>query len=293
MRDSYDLLGLPITATPAQIEAKYQQLLRIYNPDRFTNPIDKRYAEQKRKDLNAAYEMLTNSRTQPPPPNHPRESVIPPFAWRSPQINALTRSWLRWSPRWLATVLLLVFLLLVKAAEPSLLSTVTALFTATEAHPLMAAAQPTTGLVTKPHPERADSWEPIFSPDGRQIVFLSGQLGQAQLYLRDPQSGHLRQLTTTDEPKSSVVWSPDSAWLAFIAEYEAGSAIQLLEVQSSTLVQTKELPTPGVVQAFQWSTDSRTITLVYASGRNVTHYCVHLPTGAVQMLSPKHLCTQS
>lgn len=58
MKDHFDTLEVPLTATPEEIKAKYRQLVRIYHPDRFTNEADKRYAEEKVKALNVAYAAL-------------------------------------------------------------------------------------------------------------------------------------------------------------------------------------------------------------------------------------------
>ncbi len=58
MKDSYDILDIPLTASQAEIRARYKQLVRIYHPDRFTNPQDKRYAEQKLQTINEAYAKL-------------------------------------------------------------------------------------------------------------------------------------------------------------------------------------------------------------------------------------------
>lgn len=75
MKDYYDTLEVPLTATPEEIKAKYRQLVRIYHPDRFTNQADKQYAEEKLKALNTAYAALITPQPIPAPSFH---TTVPP-----------------------------------------------------------------------------------------------------------------------------------------------------------------------------------------------------------------------
>ncbi len=58
MKDKHHILELPIDATEEQLRAQYKRLVRIYHPDRFTNPHDKAYVEQKLKEISEAYHAL-------------------------------------------------------------------------------------------------------------------------------------------------------------------------------------------------------------------------------------------
>ncbi len=60
MKKYYGVLEVPVTATHEEIRSQYKQLVRIYHPDRFMNPIDKVYAEEKLKEINEAYSVLSN-----------------------------------------------------------------------------------------------------------------------------------------------------------------------------------------------------------------------------------------
>ena len=81
MKDYYDTLEVPLTATPEEIKAKYRQLVRIYHPDRFTNQADKQYAEEKLKALNTAYAALITPQPTPAPSFH---TTVPPMPMMEP-----------------------------------------------------------------------------------------------------------------------------------------------------------------------------------------------------------------
>ena len=55
-RDYYEVLGLNKNATDDEIKKAYKKLAKKYHPD--LNPDDKKAAEEKMKELNAAYEVL-------------------------------------------------------------------------------------------------------------------------------------------------------------------------------------------------------------------------------------------
>lgn len=61
MKEYYDILDVPLTATPDEIKAQYRQLVRVYHPDRFRNQDDKAYAEEKLKQINIAFQVLSGT----------------------------------------------------------------------------------------------------------------------------------------------------------------------------------------------------------------------------------------
>jgi hypothetical protein len=388
MRDYYDILELPISATPEQIKAKYRQLVRIYHPDRFTNIGDKSFAEQKLKELNEAYSALSALARaytaqapnrplpipliEPPSLNfgllHPQERATARFQVRNAGAIAQTislnvdhtqrwftvtrgqqtsadqqapieyevvantdalmggqyyQSWievsmdgistrldvalkvaeqqsmLRTLPRWIFAVLVATPLLFAGIVALPLLAPFADLLTP-QAH-TQTTAGPTTHLPGVASPASAPqsasvpmvdtsadsstSWSPIFSPDGQQIAFLSDQLGAAQIYLRDPQSGRIRPLTATPDAKSAPAWSPDSARLAFIAEQGASSVVQVLDVKSGTLITLAPTNANGRVQRFAWSAEGGSITLAYVIGGEITYYQAGVPSGELQIVA--------
>ena len=57
--------------------------------------------------------------------------------------------------------------------------------------------------------------EPAWSPDSKQIAFLSARDGKPQLYLISPKGGEARQLTNGDHGIAGYHWSPDGKSIAF------------------------------------------------------------------------------
>jgi|GEM_PF-2957952 len=92
----YEILDLQVGATPAQIRKAYVELAHVWDPERHTtNPPLKNVAEQKRRDLDAAYhalqEFLPELRNIDSTPNEPvrpddaiSDQIIPEPAVRAP-----------------------------------------------------------------------------------------------------------------------------------------------------------------------------------------------------------------
>ncbi len=60
MKDYYQIMGLAPDATLQEIRARYRTLVRIYHPDRIKRSGDKEYAENLLKDINEAYQILSD-----------------------------------------------------------------------------------------------------------------------------------------------------------------------------------------------------------------------------------------
>ena len=62
MKDPYQILGVPETATDEEVKKAYLKLARKYHPDNYhDNPLAD-LAQEKMKEINAAYEQITKSR---------------------------------------------------------------------------------------------------------------------------------------------------------------------------------------------------------------------------------------
>jgi curved DNA-binding protein CbpA len=61
MKNYYQILEVNPDAPQDEIREQYLFLIQAWHPDKFPNPAQKTKAEEKTKDINAAYEMLRNS----------------------------------------------------------------------------------------------------------------------------------------------------------------------------------------------------------------------------------------
>jgi curved DNA-binding protein CbpA len=61
MKDYYQILEIAPSASQDAIKEQYRFLVQAWHPDKFPNPAQKLKAEEKLKEINAAYEFLGNS----------------------------------------------------------------------------------------------------------------------------------------------------------------------------------------------------------------------------------------
>jgi len=61
MKDYYQILEVEQDASQDAIREQYLFLIQAWHPDKFPQPAQKTKAEEKTKDINAAYEVLRNS----------------------------------------------------------------------------------------------------------------------------------------------------------------------------------------------------------------------------------------
>jgi len=74
------------------------------------------------------------------------------------------------------------------------------------------------GAAAKLAGTEASEDRPRWSPDGRQIAFVSTRGGSQQIWVIPAAGGEARQLTSIATGASGVTWSPDGNWLAFVSE---------------------------------------------------------------------------
>ena len=64
MRDFYAILGIPRTASAAEVRQAYVRLAKERHPDRFPDPLEKEKAQSFFQDLTTAYNTLFNERSR-------------------------------------------------------------------------------------------------------------------------------------------------------------------------------------------------------------------------------------
>jgi len=97
-----------------------------------------------------------------------------------------------------------------------------------------------------------------WSPDAKQIVFVSNISGRNNLWLVAAESGWPTQLTVSDQRQTSPAWSPDGKWIAYQSDYDGDEQWDISIVSPKTgqvvnLTNTREIAEMGPT----WSPDSR------------------------------------
>jgi tricorn protease len=101
---------------------------------------------------------------------------------------------------------------------------------------------------------------PAWSPDGRQVAYLSDRTGEYEVYVRPADgSGEERRITTDGHTwRFAPAWSPDSRLLAF---GDKAQRLRMLDVATGRLTDV-DRGTFSDLTTYRWSPDSRWLTYV-------------------------------
>ncbi len=97
-----------------------------------------------------------------------------------------------------------------------------------------------------------NSW----SPDNRQIAFVTNISGRNNIWLVPSQSGWPVQLTVSNQRQNNIAWSPKGRWIAYNSDYDGNEQWDLFLVSASNgqvvnLTNTPEVSEEGAT----WSPD--------------------------------------
>jgi dipeptidyl aminopeptidase/acylaminoacyl peptidase len=97
-----------------------------------------------------------------------------------------------------------------------------------------------------------------WSPDGRNIAFISNMSGRNNLWIVPADGGFPTQLTVSDQRQTSPAWSPDGKWIAYQSDYDGDEQWDIFLVSPKTgrvvnLTQTREIAESNPT----WSPDGR------------------------------------
>ena len=113
---------------------------------------------------------------------------------------------------------------------------------------------------------RTSEYFPVWSPDGRRLVFVSNRDGDDELFLMNANGSGLRQLTRNRAVDTTPAWSPDGRSLVFASNRAGGEhKLYLLRLNPGSARPLTTGPRTAFDIAPSWSPDSRLIA--FASNR--------------------------
>ncbi len=102
-----------------------------------------------------------------------------------------------------------------------------------------------------------------WSPDGKQVAFVSNISGRNNVWLVSAAGGWPTQLTISNQRQKSPVWSPDGKWIAYASDYDGNEQWDVFAVSPKTgevhnLTTTEEISEDSPA----WSPDSKYLAYV-------------------------------
>jgi len=114
----------------------------------------------------------------------------------------------------------------------------------------------------------ADDTDPVWSPDGKSVVFASDRwsdVGHQSLALLDLRTRQIRRLTTSDDIDIGSRWSPDGSRIAFARRHADGTQALCTVTVDASDTQCRSLSAGGA--PIGWLSDSVTLVARQADGQ--------------------------
>ncbi len=132
----------------------------------------------------------------------------------------------------------------------------------------------------------ADEVQPVWSPDGRQIAFISNRDGNLNIYVMDADGNNVDQLTKSRDIKENApAWSPDGKKIVFNAKQhgEENVDIYVMDADGKNIQQLTDHP--GVDSNPAWSPNGREIVFQSTRDGNIEIYAIDTNGGNIRRLT--------
>ena len=129
---------------------------------------------------------------------------------------------------------------------------------------------------------------PSFSPDGKQVAFITNMSGSPQAWVVAAEGGWPRQITAFDDPVTALDWSPDGRWIALQVAPGGGLNEQIVVIHPDG-TGLKQLTPGGKANNWlgQWAPDSSVIAISSnrRDGASMDQWLVNVATGESKMFA--------
>lgn len=98
---------------------------------------------------------------------------------------------------------------------------------------------------------------PTWSPDARQIAYLSFETDLPRIYIQEIGTGQRRQITDFPGINSSPVWSPDGTKMAMVLSKDGSPDIYVMDLSTNQLTRLTDHPRAETEPS--WTADSRNV----------------------------------
>jgi len=134
-------------------------------------------------------------------------------------------------------------------------------------------------ILTSNQPLMSPSW----SPDGRQIAYVSFEKKLAEIYIQEVATGSRRKLAAFKGINGAPAWSPNGRQLALTLSRDGNPEIYIMEVSSGAL---RRLTSSAAIDTEPvWTPDGRSIIFTSNRGGSAQLYRVPVGGGKAQRLT--------
>ena len=124
---------------------------------------------------------------------------------------------------------------------------------------------------------------PAWSPDGKQVLYVSFESGRSAIYRQNIATGESEQMTNFKGINSAPAWSPDGNKLALTLSKDGNPELYLFDLRTRQFKRLTRQPSADTEPT--WMPDSKTLLFTSDRGGSPQIYKMNVASGKVQRLT--------